>query len=278
LRIAGVTRCSLLRKEATERGTQIGQDVHMTVLGPRAARARGGAGKAPMTEKERLRAQKFFRLQSGYFDEQKKIAEMNMCGAVCDQLCILFEFDRQKAEDLIQKCKEIQSKQIGPQVDKSNGNPKQINRGEFVSQSENRRNLDGTSNKNAGIADEKLMYQVSNTQSQFMSSYGGEIYDAEGSEMDYLDNEVSNIARKRQQQKKTQNLEQSNSSTSDIKKADIVKPDDIKIIIDDERNQEDLESSQNQEQMNAYFSKTASGANFKPKVQNEAMKMSNTAG
>jgi len=250
----------------------------MTVLGPRAARARGGAGKAPMTEKERLRAQKFFRLQSGYFDEQKKIAEMNMCGAVCDQLCILFEFDRQKAEDLIQKCKEIQSKQIGPQVDKSNGNPKQINRGEFVSQSENRRNLDGTSNKNAGIADEKLMYQVSNTQSQFMSSYGGEIYDAEGSEMDYLDNEVSNIARKRQQQKKTQNLEQSNSSTSDIKKADIVKPDDIKIIIDDERNQEDLESSQNQEQMNAYFSKTASGANFKPKVQNEAMKMSNTAG
>ena len=278
MRIAGVTRCSLLRKEATERGTQIGQDVHMTVLGPRAARARGGAGKAPMTEKERLRAQKFFRLQSGYFDEQKKIAEMNMCGAVCDQLCILFEFDRQKAEDLIQKCKEIQSKQIGPQVDKSNGNPKQINRGEFVSQSENRRNLDGTSNKNAGIADEKLMYQVSNTQSQFMSSYGGEIYDAEGSEMDYLDNEVSNIARKRQQQKKTQNLEQSNSSTSDIKKADIVKPDDIKIIIDDERNQEDLESSQNQEQMNAYFSKTASGANFKPKVQNEAMKMSNTAG
>ena len=118
-----------------------------------------------MPEKERRRAQKFFRLESGYFDEQKKIAEMNMCGAVCDQLNILFEFDRQKAEDLIQKCKEIQSKQIRPQVDKSNGNIKPTNRGELVSQSENRRNFDGASNKQAGVADEKLMYQVSNTQS-----------------------------------------------------------------------------------------------------------------
>jgi len=76
-----------------------------------------------------------------------------------------------------------------------------------------------------------------------MSSYGGEIYDAEGSEMDYLDNEVSNIARKLQQKKKMQNFDQSNSSTSEFKKNDIIKPDDIKIIIGDERNQEDFESS-----------------------------------
>ena len=93
------------------------------------------------------------------------------------------------------------------------------------------------------MADDKLMYQVSNTQSQFMSSYGGEIYDAEGSEMDYLDNEVSNIARKLQQKKKMQNFDQSNSETSEFKKNDIIKPDDIKIIIGDERNQEDFESS-----------------------------------
>jgi len=61
--------------------------------------------------------------------------------------------------------------------------------------------------------------------------------------MDYLDNEVSNIARKLQQKKKMQNFDQSNSSTSEFKKNDIIKPDDIKIIIGDERNQEDFESS-----------------------------------
>jgi len=32
-----------------------------------------------------------------------------------------------------------------------------------------------------------------NTQSQFMSSYGGDINDFDGSEMDDCDNEVSNI-------------------------------------------------------------------------------------
>jgi len=63
-----------------------------------------------------------------------------MVGAVCHQLVITFEFDHQKAEDLIQKCKEIQSKQTGAQADKSNGNLKQGNRGELISQSENRRN------------------------------------------------------------------------------------------------------------------------------------------
>lgn len=128
------------------------------------------------------------------------------------------------------------------------------------------------------MADDKLMYQVSNTQSQFMSSYGGEIYDAEGSEMDYLDNEVSNIARKLQQKKRVQHFDQSNSSASEFKKNDIVKPEDIKIIIGDEREQEDFESSQNQEQLNAYFSKTASGANFKQNMANEAVKMPNATG
>ena len=103
-----------------------------------------------MTEKERYKAQKYFKLQSGYFDEQKKLVEMNMCGAICNQLNITFEFDRQKAEDLIQKCKEIQSKQIKPQNDKSNGNLKQSDRGEFISQSENRRNMDSDRGKNAG--------------------------------------------------------------------------------------------------------------------------------
>jgi len=130
----------------------------MTVLGPAAAKQGvGAAAKKGISEQERHRAQKFFKLQSGYCDEQKKIIEMNMCGAVCHQLNITFEFDRQKAEDLIQKCKELQSKQIGPQADKSNGNLKQNNRGEFISQSENRRNAQGNLNKHHGNADEKLI-------------------------------------------------------------------------------------------------------------------------
>ena len=122
---------------------------------------------------------------------------MNMSGAVCHQLNILFEFDRQKYDELVSKCKEIQQKYINNQ--NFNDNNEQSSRGEYIAQSENRRHIQANLNK---LQDEKVIQQVSNTQSQFMSSYGGEIYDAEGSEMDYLDNEVSNIARKLQQKKK----------------------------------------------------------------------------
>jgi len=82
----------------------------LTVLGPAAAKKGvSTAAKKALPEQDRLKAQKYFKLYSGYYDEQKKIVEMNMCGAVCHQLVIMFEFDKQKAEDLIQKCKEIQS-------------------------------------------------------------------------------------------------------------------------------------------------------------------------
>ena len=75
-----------------------------------------------------------------------------------------------------------------------------------------------------------------------------------------------------------QNFDQSNSSNSEFKKNDVVRPDDIKIIIGDERSQADFESSQNAEQLNAFFSKTATNTNFKNQLQTEGMKMSNTQG
>ena len=54
-----------------------------------------------------------------------------------------------------------------------------------------------------------------NTQSNFMSSYGpGDMfYDVEASEIDELDNEVSNIAKKRFEKKND----------------DMIKPEDVKI-------------------------------------------------
>lgn len=63
------------------------------------------------------------------------------------------------------------------------------------------------------------------------SSYGGDFYyDPEGSDIDDLDNEVSNIARKQQQ--KREQLHQSHSSEAELKQAP-VKHDDIEIMIEE---------------------------------------------
>ena len=40
-----------------------------------------------------MRATKFFKLRSGFFDESKRMAEFHLAGAVCQQLNILFELD-----------------------------------------------------------------------------------------------------------------------------------------------------------------------------------------
>ena len=73
----------------------------MTYLSPEAKKGDEAA------EKKRLRAQKFFKIHSGYLDTQKTTAEFNLSGAVCNQLNLLFEFDYGKVQDLIAKCKQI---------------------------------------------------------------------------------------------------------------------------------------------------------------------------
>ena len=52
-------------------------------------------------ENARLRAQKFFKISSGYLDNQKTTAEYNFRGAVCNQLNLLFEFDIGKVRELV---------------------------------------------------------------------------------------------------------------------------------------------------------------------------------
>jgi hypothetical protein len=107
LRIAGLTRSSVLRKDALERDSQITQDIQMTYL---SNEARRGDEEA---ERLRLRAQKFFKIQSCYLDAPKTTAEFNLGGAVCNQLNLLFEFDFAKVQELIAKCKKIQADRIG---------------------------------------------------------------------------------------------------------------------------------------------------------------------
>ena len=65
------------------------------------------------TEKSRLRAQKFFKISSGYLDNSKTTAEYNLRGAICDQLNLLFEFDLGKVRELVSQCKKIQADRIG---------------------------------------------------------------------------------------------------------------------------------------------------------------------
>lgn len=107
LRIAGLTRSSVLRRDALERDSQITQDIQMTCLSPEAKKGDEEA------EKKRLRAQKFLKIQSGFLDAQKTTAEFNLSGAVCNQLNLLFEFDYGQVERLIAKCKQIQADRIG---------------------------------------------------------------------------------------------------------------------------------------------------------------------
>ena len=103
-----------------------------------------------MTEKERLELQVFPKIQSGYFDKEKGIAEFNISGAVCSQIFILFKLDTSK--------------------------------------------INGYERSRQPL----MLNQISNTQSQFMSSSGGEIYDVENSEFEDLDNEVHNVTKKLQ--------------------------------------------------------------------------------
>jgi hypothetical protein len=68
------------------------------------------------------------------------------------------------------------------------------------------------------------------------SSYGGDFYyDPDGSDIDDLDNEVSNIARKQRQIR--YELHQSNSSSNDLRQPP-VKHDDIQIDIDSQEQAE----------------------------------------
>ena len=95
-------------------------------------------------EQRRQRAQKYFRLQSGYLDTTKKTMELNLCGAVAHQVNFQFEFDRQKALELIETCKELQAKKIGLSgAEESDALLDQANAGEPASQSEKRQRREG---------------------------------------------------------------------------------------------------------------------------------------
>ena len=65
--------------------------------------------------------------------------EVNLGGAVSHQVNLQFEFDRQKAHELIQTCKELQAKRNGLSgAEESGALLGQQDAGEPVSQSEKR--------------------------------------------------------------------------------------------------------------------------------------------
>lgn len=62
-----------------------------------------------LTTVERAPGWQYFKLNSGYFDTDKKIVEMNVQG-VSSQINLQFDFDKSKADELIKKCKDIMAR------------------------------------------------------------------------------------------------------------------------------------------------------------------------
>jgi|TARA_B110001469_G_C9283488_1_gene156490 hypothetical protein len=61
LKVAGATKGSVLNKDAIARASRIGPDVQLTTI-------------------DQVPESKYFKLQSGYFDTDKKVIEMNVHG------------------------------------------------------------------------------------------------------------------------------------------------------------------------------------------------------
>ena len=77
---------SVVQKKIIDRVDRIGHDIQLTVLDPM---------------KEYSQLKKYLKLDSGFFDHEKKILEMNICGGVAHQVNLVFEFDYQKVEKLV---------------------------------------------------------------------------------------------------------------------------------------------------------------------------------
>ena len=90
LKISGATKCSVINKDAMSRESRIGPDIQLTTV-------------------ERAPGWQYFKLNSGYFDTDKKIVEMNVQG-VSSQINLQFDFDKSKADELIKKCKDIMAR------------------------------------------------------------------------------------------------------------------------------------------------------------------------
>ena len=93
LKISGATKCSVINKDAMSRESRIGPDIQLTTV-------------------KRAPGWQYFKLNSGYFDTDKKIIEMNVQG-VSSQINLQFDFDKSKADELIKKCKDILAKKMG---------------------------------------------------------------------------------------------------------------------------------------------------------------------
>ena len=132
--------------------------------------------QASADSEERSSRSRYLNVTSGFLDAGQKVGELNLLGAVTQQVNVLFELDVEEVANLVQACKDIHQE------------------------------------KTAG-ARPALLNQVSVTQSQFMSSYGGEVCEpVDQSELDDLDTEVQHIARKLHTQRSNQPI-----STEDIK-------------------------------------------------------------
>lgn len=116
---------------------------------------------------EQKKAAKYLKLKSGYLDREKKMLELNYLGGVCNQLNVQFDFNVEQARALIRECAALVA----------NVHSKEEAGGA--------RRQEGQKNPRAG-----------GTPGQLASSYRKEGYfEAEASELDDLDQEVSNFVK-----------------------------------------------------------------------------------
>jgi hypothetical protein len=106
--------------------------------------------------------------------------ELNYLGNTCQQAFLQFEFNKEKAQELINQCRQTMANRFQTSDKRKKGE-------QLTQRSANEQNNQGS---------QPRLVQMSNTQSQFMSSSYGYDFDMDGSEIDDLDNEVANIGRK----------------------------------------------------------------------------------
>ena len=115
---------------------------------------------------EQKKSAKYLMLKSGFLDREKKMMELNYLGGVCNQLNLQFDFNVEQARALVRECKELVANLRSKE--EASGRRQETQ-------------------KNAGAG---------GTPGQLASSYRREGYfEAEASELDDLDQEVSNFVK-----------------------------------------------------------------------------------
>lgn len=187
----------MIRKDELELESALGDDIQINVHD---------------LNQDQKKKSKYPKLKNGYFSAEKLQYELNYAGNVVHQLNFQFEFNKQKAIELIDECKSLFMTKIGK--------------------------------KSQDVQKEEV--KVSNTHSQLMSSsYGNDFYyDIDCSEIDDLDNEVSNIAKKfTQNNQKKQSFNNKNIAEND-NKISSVDHEDIQLQLNDKP---ELKTFQNEE-------------------------------